>query len=150
MGYLLMMVFFRMSSQAQKTIQIQPYQKIGKPMCFGGLRIQLVAMPRRLRGGVLTTYRGKTSGIPRGERFYPFKLGFEIASCDRHVLFKDLYVFLEWSLYFEKNVRFLDGFGKLGAVKHNNYWLSDHIRPLKEILQRAEEIDLRKKLEAFM
>lgn len=142
-----------MSSPAQKgsTEAIYPFQKIGKPIRFGGITIQLVAMPRSTRRGeVRYGAAKKRTFIPLGERFYPYKLGYMIASMEEYVKTRDLYSFFRWELLYERKVRFLDGFGNLLAVKHNNYWESDHLQPLKDMIQKAESIGLRIPLEVFM
>ena len=103
----------------------------------------------------MKTYQDKTTVVPfnlRGERerFYPFKLGYELSLRGNYLLTINLYKFVLWQLLFERRVRFLNGFGELLAIKHNSYWESDHLQPLKDMIQEAESIDLRIPLEVFM
>lgn len=142
----------------QKTSQrIQPFQAIGRPIRFGKITVQLCAMPRKLlrEGREIKTYGDKRTIIPsnlRGERerFYPFKLGFYVKKWDQFFRTRDLYRLMEFQLLFERKVRFLDVWGNLQAVKTNSYWETDHLQPLKDMIQEAEERDLRKPLAVFM
>lgn len=141
----------------RSTERIQPFQAIGRPIRFGKITVQLAAMPRKLlrEGREIKTYGNKRTIIPsnlRGERerFYPFKLGFYIKSWDQFFRTWDLYRLMEFQLLFERKVRFLDAYGNLQAIKQNSYWESDHLQPLKHMIQRAESLGLRIPLEAFM
>jgi len=110
-------------------------------------------MPRHISsreaGTVGYGARGKSTRIPRGERYYPFKLGYTV-QIDRFVRIDELYRFLEWQLLFERKVRFLTWYGKVGAVKHNRRWGEDHLEPLEKLLEHEKGRHGRKNIAQFM
>lgn len=141
-----------MSSQAQKTTQrIKAFQGLGKPLSFGGITIQLCAFPRKLGQKGAISYSSKSTRLPRGERFYPFKLGYKFLKFEPYSSIHDVYRLLQWQLLYEKKVRFLNAEGELVDVKANSKWLSDHLQPIKKILalgKQDQQIDVGILLEA--
>ena len=133
---------------------VRSFQAIGKEIRFGkGIKVQLCAMPRHISsreaGTVGYGARGKSTRIPRGERYYPFKLGYTV-QIDRFVRIDELYRFLEWQLLFERKVRFLNWYGRLGAVKRNRRWGEDHLEPLEKLLEHEKGRDGRRNIAQFM
>lgn len=130
---------------------IRPYQALGKPLSFGGITIQLCAFPRNLGQNGTISYSSKSTRLPRGEEFYPFKLGYKFLSFDPYSSIHDVYRLLEWQLIYEKKVRFLNERGELVDAKANTKWESDHLQPIKKILALGKsdyQIEAGKLLEA--
>lgn len=142
-----------MTELAQRSLlrqkRIQAFQTLGQPVDFGGVEIQLCAMPRNLQQKGYVNYggQGKHTRIPRGEQFYPYKLGYRFKRWEPYCSIHSLYRFLQWQLMLERNVHFLDETGQLKAVKSNRRWKPDHVEPLKQFLELARkphlEIDVR-------
>ena len=133
-----------MSSPAQRSglmlkQRIRPFQALGKPLSFGGITIQLCAFPRKLGQNGAISYSSKSTRLPRGEEFYPFKLGYKFLKFDPYSSIHDVYRLLEWQLLYEKKVRFLNAEGKLVDVKANSRWLSDHLEPINHILALGKQ-----------
>jgi len=140
--------------QQNSVAVLKSFQPIGREISFGkGIKVQLCAMPRSIsnKGYGIVGYgaRGKSTQIPRGERFYPFKLGY-IVKIDSFVRIDELYRFVAWQLLFERKVRFLTAFGELGAVKDNSRWVEDHLRPLEKLLEHEKGRDGRRNVADFM
>lgn len=106
---------------------IKAYDKVGKEINFGGITIELCAMPRRM-----------DRVPPSGEPYYPFKLGYRFKKWDEYASIHDVYRLVDWQLTFEKKTHFLNQDGELCDVKDNSHWEKDHLKPLKEILARAK------------
>lgn len=106
---------------------IKPYDQIGEDLTFGGITISFCAMPRRM-----------DRLPPRGEPYYPFKLGYRFVTWIEYVKMEDVYRFVVWQLLFEKKVRFLDAEGKVCAIKDNSHWKADHLEPLLKLLETAK------------
>lgn len=100
---------------------------MGKEIAFGGITIELCAMPRRM-----------DRSPPKGEPYYPFKLGYRFKNWKEYASIDDVYRLLEWQLTFEKKVHFLNEHGEICDVKDNSHWERRHLAPLKEILKRAK------------
>jgi len=136
---------------AQRPIlRIQPFQKIGNPIRLGKITVQLCAMPRHRRGSRVKTYRCRSTVIPHGQRFYPFKLGYIITSCDHFLPTKDLYNLVAFELLFERKVRFLNALGELVDVKRNTKWESNHLQPLECLIRKVQGRELERNISIFM
>jgi len=145
-----------MSSPAQRSTvllkeKIKAFQGLGKPLSFGGITIQLCAFPRKLGPDGNISYSSKSTRLPIGEEFYPFKLGYKFLKFEPYSSIHDVYRLLQWQLIYEKKVRFLNAEGKVVDVKANSKWLSDHLEPIKQILalgKQDQQIDVGILLEA--
>jgi hypothetical protein len=102
---------------------IEDYTEIGEQIQFGGIIIQLIAMPRR-----------QIRPVPFGEVFYPYKLGYKIIDWNEFTEIKDVYEFIKWQLQYEITVKFLNNDGKIIDKKPNSQWKTKHYEPLKKIV----------------
>lgn len=130
---------------------VAAFQSMGKQVVFGGLRIQLCAFPRRLQQNGQINYSDKNTYLPKGEQFYPFKLGYKLVDFNPYTKIENIYKFLRWQLLFEKKVRFLNEQGKIVAIKENSRWPQDHLQALDDILAVGKtdlQIQVAKLLEA--
>lgn len=108
---------------------INPYDRVGKIVTIGKITIELCAMPRRM-----------DRKPPRGEPYYPFKLGYRFKDWNPYTTIQDVYHFIVWQLLFEKHVRFLNEHGELCDTKKNSHWESAHLAPLQKLIDNADNL----------
>jgi len=102
------------------------YPHIGPPITFGKIIVQPVAFPRHVH-----------RHPPRGEPYYPKKLGYVIESWSEVTPIKDVYAFLSWQIEYERTVRFLDEEGNIVDEKPNSLWEEKHLQPLIELVEKS-------------